>query len=251
MMLLAGLLAGVGGMVSAQPEFPHPFGDNFRNVDSRAVGEWWTRQDMKPDERRPMPSLDVPRDQVVVFALYTHDRGVLKLSAQLYPLKPGEPRETRLEFEKDGQWTEVAREAVVYPGWTSHYRIEGWDASVSVPYRVRHGEEAIFEGVIRKDPVDKDVIVVGNLSCNSSSTPGPRKQIVDNLKAQDPDLLFFAGDQSYRHQEATVGWIDFEDTVGQGGVQQRHPHRMAVQPALQLRVDQRNRCGRAGGGGDQ
>ena len=55
--------------------------------------------------------MDVPRDQVVAFALYTHDRGVLKLTAQLYPLKPGEPREARLEFQRDGEWTEAAQGA--------------------------------------------------------------------------------------------------------------------------------------------
>ena len=35
----------------------------------------------------------VPRDQVVGFALYTHDHGVLKMSAQLFPLQEGEARE--------------------------------------------------------------------------------------------------------------------------------------------------------------
>ncbi|MDG2015221.1 MAG: metallophosphoesterase family protein, partial [Pirellulaceae bacterium] len=81
--------------------------------------------------------------------------------------------------------------------------------SQDVRYRVRHGKDAKFEGLIRKDPIDKDVIVVGNLSCNSSRTPGPRPQIVENLKKLDPDLLFFAGDQSYHHKEHTFGWIEW------------------------------------------
>ncbi len=76
-------------------------------------------------------------------------------------------------------------------------------------YRVRHGEQAVFEGLIRKDPIDKEEIVVGTLSCNSSRTAGPRPQIVANLKHQDPDLLFFAGDQSYHHTEHTAGWLQF------------------------------------------
>ena len=29
----------------------------------------------------PPPIFDVPRDQVVVFALFTHERGVLKITA--------------------------------------------------------------------------------------------------------------------------------------------------------------------------
>jgi hypothetical protein len=47
------------------------------------------------------------------------------------------------------------------------------------------------------------------MSCNSSRTIGPRTEIIDNLRAQDPDVLFFGGDQTYRHTEHTAGWIEF------------------------------------------
>ncbi len=184
-----------------------PFGAQFPNLDSLAVGEWWTK---KPG-RGPSapPSMDVPREDVVAFALYTQDRGVLKLTAQLYPLKPGEAREARLEFQREGTWTEAAKVPLSMPGWSAHFRIEKWDATKDVPYRVRHGEQAMFEGLIRRDPADKDVIVVANMSCNSSRTTGQRPEIIENLKAQNPDLLFFAGDQTYRHTEHTAGWIEF------------------------------------------
>jgi hypothetical protein len=149
----------------------------------------------------------VPRDQVVGFALYTHDHGVLKLSAQLYPLQPGEAREVRLELNTDGQWREVAKSPVIYPGWSAHFRLEQWDSTRDVPYRVRHGEAAQFEGLIRKDPIDKNEIVVASLSCDSNADRGDRATIVENLKRQDPDLLFFAGDQSYDHKEHTAAWL--------------------------------------------
>ena len=74
---------------------------------------------------------------------------------------------------------------------------------------MRHGEAAAFEGTIRRDPTEKDAIVVANMSCNSSRTTGGRPEIVKHLLAQDPDLLFFAGDQTYRHTEHTAGWIEF------------------------------------------
>ena len=183
-----------------------PFGNQFPDLDSLAAGEWWTKSRRGPNAPPPM---DVPRDEVVAFALYTHDRGVLKCTAQLYPLKPGEAREARLEFRRNGQWQEAARAAVVYPGWSAHFRVEDWDATRDVPYRVRHGEAAMFEGLVRRDPRDKPVIVVANMSCNSSRTTGLRPEIVEHLKQQDPDLLFFAGDQTYRHTEHTAGWIEF------------------------------------------
>ncbi|MCC6508341.1 MAG: metallophosphoesterase [Pirellulaceae bacterium] len=195
-----------GGPLQAQTN-GKPFGTDFPNLDSLAVGQWWMKP--LPKGANPPPPMDVPRDQVLAFALYTQDRGTLKLTAQLYPLKPDEPRETRLELQKENEWIEVARQPVIYPGWSSHFRIEKWDDTQDVRYRVRHGKDAIFEGLIRRDPRDKDVIVVANMSCNSSRTTGARAEIVDHLKAQDPDLLFFAGDQTYRHTEHTAGWIEF------------------------------------------
>jgi hypothetical protein len=149
----------------------------------------------------------VPREEVVGFALYAHDHGVLKLSAQLFPLKEGEAREVRLELNTDGRWRQVAKAPVVYPGWSAHFRIEPWDGGRDVPYRVRHGEDAVFEGLIRKDPIDKGEIVVASLSCNSNADRGDRDTIVEKLKKQDPDLLFFAGDQSYDHKEHTAAWL--------------------------------------------
>ncbi|NNM28339.1 MAG: metallophosphoesterase, partial [Akkermansiaceae bacterium] len=193
---------------------PSVFGEKFPKLDGMATGEWWKvakpvdkpRKGRKP---KKIIDMDVPREDVVAFAVYTHDKGVLKLSAQLYPLKPDEPKVARLEFKNGGAWKEAASIPVTFPGWSAHFRIENWDNTQSVPYRVRHGEKAMFEGLIRKDPVDKDVIVVANMSCNSSRTPGQRPLIVKNLLAHDPDLLFFAGDQTYHHTQHTAGWLEF------------------------------------------
>ena len=197
-------LVTCGRLAAAEP--PQPFGSDFPNLDSLAVGEWWTK---KPAGANRPPSMDVPRQDVVAFALYTHDAGVLKLTAQLYPLKPGEPREARLEFQRDGEWLEAARAPVVFPGWSVHFRVPGWNGSRDTAYRVRHGEAAMFEGLVRRDPLHKSEIVVASLSCNSSRTTGPRPEIVEHLRAQNPDVLFFAGDQTYRHTEHTAGWIEF------------------------------------------
>lgn len=183
-----------------------PFGPDHPELDSLATGEWWKKSAKGPNQP---PSLSVPRDQVVAFALYTVESGVLKLTAQLFPLKPDEARDVRLEVERDGVWTEVAAVPITVPGWSAHFRLENWDHTQNVRYRVRHGAEAQYTGLIRRDPVDQDVIVIANMSCNSSRTTGLRPEIIDNLKAQNPDVLFFAGDQTYRHTEHTAGWIEF------------------------------------------
>jgi len=214
----------VRGSASAADN-PQPFGAEFPNLESLTTGEWWTKNAAaaaKNEKKKakgkgkggggatPPPAMDVPRDEVVCFAYYTQQNGVLKMSAQLFPLKPGEERVARLELKQDdGTWKEVAKGEVHYPGWDAHFRVEGWDGSKNVAYRVRHGEKAMFEGLIRRDPVEKNQIVIANMSCNSSRTIGPRTEIIDNLRAQDPDVLFFGGDQTYRHTEHTAGWIEF------------------------------------------
>ncbi|MBT5017342.1 MAG: hypothetical protein HON04_01205, partial [Planctomicrobium sp.] len=187
----------------AQAVETQPFGPKFSKLDSDATGEWWKPQGKKK------PRLLVPRDEVVAFAIYTHDRGVLKLTAQLFPLMPDEPRQVQLEFKQDGEWKQAAESDVIELGWSAHFRIEDWDNTKTIPYRVRLGKQSHFDGSIRKDPVDKDVIVVGTLSCNSSRTPGPRPKMIENLLIQDPDFLFFAGDHSYHHTQHTFGWLEF------------------------------------------
>ncbi len=206
-------------------EAAQPFGAEFPNLDSLATGEWWAKGAAAAGNPKAKgkgkgkgkgqagpsapPAMDVPRDQIIAFALYTHHNSVLKVNAQLFPLKPGEVREARLELQREGQWQEVAKAVVHYPGWDAHFRVEKWDATRDVPYRIRHGEQATFEGLIRRDPTEKEEIVIANMSCNSSRTTGQRPEIIDHLKAQNPDVLFFAGDQTYRHTEHTAGWIEF------------------------------------------
>jgi|GEM_PF-194178 len=213
LLLLAGVaMATHAARATAEPVLdPQPFGADFPALDG-----WATAASEPPAARKqrlPFP-LDVPRRDVIAFALYTvtidpAGPDTLKLSSQLFPLLPDEPREARLEIERGGGWVEVARADVLYPGWDAHFRVADWDASRDWSYRVRHGAEAMFTGTVRRDPIDKPEVVVAVMSCNSSSTPGPREELVRSLRAADPDLLFFAGDQTYRHTQHTVGWIEF------------------------------------------
>ncbi|MDF7826831.1 metallophosphoesterase family protein [Pontiellaceae bacterium B12227] len=170
----------------------------------------------------PYVELDVPRDQVIAAALYTVHHNTLKLNAQLYPLKDSESRDVRLELKTSKGWKEVSRVKVCEnsygnerddKSWTALFRIENWDDSNDVPYRVRHGEKAIFEGLVRRNPVDKEEIVVAGFTGNSVKTGHggdiSRQDLVDNVKAADADLLFFSGDQVYNHTRHYEYWIKF------------------------------------------
>ncbi len=158
---------------------------------------------------------DVARDKVICFALYTVQDDVLKLSAQLYPLQPNEPRTVSLEIKNDGQWEKLGQEEVDAVGWLATFRVENWDHSQDRQYRVTHPLGAVYEGRIRRDPRDKDEIVVAGFTGNSNSDRGPRDDIVKNIQALDPDLLFFSGDQSYDHRAHTAAWLLFGRQFGE------------------------------------
>ncbi len=165
---------------------------------------------------RTRPTIpDVPRNKVICFTLYTVENDVLKLSAQLYPLRDKEPREVQLEVKASEVWKPIATSKVDEKGWLATFRMEGWDNRRDVDYRVTHAGGSVYGGRIRKDPIDKDEIVVAAFTGNSNSDRGPRQDIIDNIKAQDPDLLFFSGDQSYDHKQHTAAWLLFGRQFGE------------------------------------
>ncbi|MEM8765349.1 MAG: hypothetical protein AAGD88_16130 [Bacteroidota bacterium] len=175
----------------------------FEGIDTLATNDWWNRAE------NPIINLKVDREEVIAFGMYTVANGILKLSAQLYPLYPEESREVHLEIKKEDTWERIQTSKVNDLGWSALFRIENWNDTMDVPYRLRHGEKASFEGLIRKDPKEKTTIKLAALSCNSNKDRGMRENYVRNINHQDPDLIFFAGDQSYDHKEHTAAWLKF------------------------------------------
>jgi hypothetical protein len=175
----------------------------FSGVDTLATNDWWNRA------ANPIIDLKVDRKDVIAFGMYTAHANTLKLTAQLFPLYPKETREVRLALLKNGKWQTVQNKEVNEIGWSTTFRVENWDMSTNTRYRLLHGKEAVYEGLIRKDPKDKKEITVAALSCNSNKDRGDRENYVRNINHQDPDLIFFAGDQSYDHTEHTAAWLKF------------------------------------------
>ena len=163
---------------------PAPFGSDTRwakNSDNVAIGQWW--KPVPGENKREKPMRDwfrtIPRSQAMAFAIYTHDNGVLKITGQCFPLLPTEPKAVTLELQQNGKWVEVDKQSVVYPGWSVHFRVENWDSTVDMPYRVvydlRTGgsagddgdgeggattEQHAYTGIIRHPPEDKNEFVL-------------------------------------------------------------------------------------------
>jgi phosphodiesterase/alkaline phosphatase D-like protein len=169
---------------------------------------------------------DVAVEDAICFALYTVSDSTLKMTAQLYPLDKDVDKVVELQVKKDGSWKTISAAVVSeefygWPQedkkrWTAHFRVEQWDNSQNYKYRLlAAGGEAEYEGIIRKDPVEKEEIVVAAFTGNGNYDRRLKPDIIRNIKFQDPDLLFFSGDQSYDHKLHQQAWLLFGQEFGE------------------------------------
>ena len=85
----------------------------------------------------------------------------MKLTAQMSPVGPSDSQVVRLQFRDGGEWQTVA-DATIHPeSRTATFRLEKWDATKVIPYRLAYtfaesagGEkEYYWTGTVRRDPV--------------------------------------------------------------------------------------------------
>lgn len=156
----------------------------------------------------------------IVAAFHTLSRGTLKLSAVMMPVggdTGGDSGgEVELQLQRDGEWRAVAKERFAAPDYTAVFRLTDWSEAARVPYRLAYGD-AVYAGAIRPEPTRAE-IRLGALTCvhqvrHGFGRPGypwnrdalwfPHGDLTEKLELQDPDLLFFAGDQIYEGASPT------------------------------------------------
>jgi hypothetical protein len=144
----------------------------------------------------------------ILWAQYTLSGGVLKLSAQMPPVGEADAQAVRLEVRPapGGAW-QPAGDAPIDPhARTASFRVADWDDSRDVPYRLVYPlkdaagatVEHAFEGVVRRNPADKDTIVLAAFTGNADYV-FPNNDLVRHVTEHDPDLLFFSGDNIYEN----------------------------------------------------
>ncbi len=155
------------------------------------------------------PKLDQHPDQTfgpVLFVQYTISRGVLKMTAQMAPLGQGDSRFATLQIQPKSSppWMSVGQAEIDDLARTATFRVEAWDASKDIPYRVTYrmlgadgtAGEHHYEGTIRHEPLEQDTIVVAGFTGNND-LGFPNTDVIEQLKIHDPDVLVFTGDQIY------------------------------------------------------
>ncbi len=152
----------------------------------------------------------------VLSTQYTLSDRTLTMTAQLMPLGEADPDTARLEIESGDDWRAVAEAPVIAPGWTATFRVDQWDASRDTPYRVVYAGRS-WSGTVRRDPVDRETIVVAGFTGNHNNRRGvesgrydwktgmwfPHADLTHRVRAHDPDVLFFSGDQVYEGASPT------------------------------------------------
>ncbi len=128
----------------------------------------------------------------ILWTQYSLSRGVMKMNAQLAPLGNDRPEHAILTF--GGTNLKVPIDPL---SETATFRVENWDDTRDHAFTVRlPGFESSWSGTVRKDPVDKEELVVAGFTGNTDYI-FPDSRIVGNVTKQDPDVLFFSGDQIY------------------------------------------------------
>ena len=163
----------------------------------------------------------------IVSAQHTLSENILTMSAQFMPIGEHDNRIARLQVQHEGQWIDIASDDVASPAYVAVFRVHDWDALRDQPYRVaydliqRDGTEHTYTwaGTIRRDPVDQDVVTIAGFTGNHNTKRGfegaapytfdahhlwfPHNDIVDHVRKQRPDVLFFSGDQVYEGASPT------------------------------------------------
>jgi hypothetical protein len=196
-------------------------------------GYWFSRFRMHGDKLDVDPSR---RFGPVMGVQYTLHRGQLKLTAQLAPIGEEDEQHAELWTRElpSGTWhmsdsVDVRRDAFIAP-----FSVKPWDASLEHEYRVVYrvtdykGRKRAFyyTGNIAPDPVDKEKVVAGAFACMSHSHGNingsrfdypdrlwfPHSDYVESVSAQEPDILFFLGDQVYEARPTGADWTTPEHT---------------------------------------
>ncbi|MEZ6197594.1 MAG: alkaline phosphatase D family protein [Planctomycetota bacterium] len=186
----------------------------------RAVRHWFDELDPSGDGI----ILDRGRQLHALFATqYTLSRGTLTLTAQLFPDAFGPDSSVAFEVEGEKGYVERARTGIEPASCTATFRLEDWDdtrrRNVRLVYRrdATDGYSCSRTASIASDPAGRRELRLVATNClhqNAHLLGGPRtdwtKQVwfphadlVARVAAQEPDLLFFAGDQIYEGASPT------------------------------------------------
>lgn len=162
------------------------------------------------------------RHLAIIGAMHTLSRQTLKLTAQLSPVSIADTSPLSLETWDGNQWNQVATAAIDntdnLSSFTATFKVTNWDDTRDTLYRVGisvDGSHYYWNGTIRRDPIDKENLVIASTTCQRIADIGLEAEGVDwspvdiwqphtlafsHIAKHQPDVLLATGDQIYEGQ---------------------------------------------------
>ncbi len=140
----------------------------------------------------------------ILWSQYTLSNHVLTVSAQMPPLGEHDTRSVGLEVidpSSDTGWRELARSDFDDDARVAVFRLTDWTHDNPTPARLTYlwqGQQHTWPITIRPEPAADQPITIAVMNCDAGYA-FPQTPLVQQVLHQNPDLLFFAGDQIYEH----------------------------------------------------
>ncbi|MHC4122802.1 MAG: alkaline phosphatase D family protein [Planctomycetota bacterium] len=144
----------------------------------------------------------------ILFAQYTLSNRIMKMTAQMPPMGKMDGQTVCLQLRKGifGSWKTMKEEKIHPLARTAAFRIENFNDRKNTQYRLAYTmidsngkpKEFYWRGTIRRNPVDKETIVVAGFTGNNDFG-FPNNEVVKHVKIHNPDMLVFTGDQIYEN----------------------------------------------------
>ncbi len=140
----------------------------------------------------------------LLFSQYTLSKGIFKLSVQLPPIGEQDGKEVLFQIKENDNWKTLTQAKIDTLSRTAMFRVENWEYKKDLPYRLSYSlkinnnesKDYYREGIIRKEPWDKDEIIVAGFTGNND-VGFPNSELTNAVAYHNPDVLFFSGDQIY------------------------------------------------------
>ena len=136
----------------------------------------------------------------ILWTQYTRQENRVKCSVQMPPMGAADATGVKMDLRKAGEWREAGSAAIDPLARTAVLKLDV--PAGAVEYRVRYpwkGRDAEWTGTFAADP-EKSArpFKIAVFSCDNGYA-FPLPTMTRNVAIQDPDMLFFAGDQIYEN----------------------------------------------------
>ncbi len=156
--------------------------------DGKTHGAYFVSVERLNNSSEAVPSL--------LWSQYGLANNTLKIAAHTDadPLNPVDAS-AELWLNHQGVWGKVMDSQIDSLTAMAVFRVEDWQQESEVPYRIKSGKSSL-EGIIRANPKNAEVLDLMVVACVNDKW-FPYELAVAQMIRQDPDLVFFAGDQIY------------------------------------------------------